>query len=173
MPSITVYDHPVPKARPRFARGKDGRMHTFTPRSTELAEHRIREAWLEAHESKGPITEPAALYVLVVLPRPAGHFGRRGLLPSAPRYPGKKPDLDNYVKTVLDALAHVALQDDALVVNLEAVKRYAEDSSPPRWEIEIAPIAFLAAGQPAPAEDTRPGAAARDQAAVGAGGPAR
>ena len=134
MPEIEVHSPPVPKARPRFARGR-----VFTPRTTELAEDRIRKAWLEA----GWDLQTGALYVEVRarLARPATHFGRRGtLLPSAPRWPMVRPDLDNYAKTVLDALRSVAYRDDNQIVCAYLAKTYCEEGQDPGWVIGVFPI---------------------------------
>ena len=50
------------------------------------------------------------------------------------RFPNVKPDLDNVVKAILDALNGVVYRDDAQVVNLVATKRYATE---PRVEVYI------------------------------------
>ena len=49
-------------------------------------------------------------------------------------FPKVKPDLDNVVKAVLDALNGVVYRDDAQVVNLVATKRYATE---PRVEVYV------------------------------------
>ena len=46
--------------------------------------------------------------------------------------PTKKPDIDNIVKAVLDALNEVAYRDDTQVVELQVRK---QDSERPRLEI--------------------------------------
>lgn len=48
--------------------------------------------------------------------------------------PAKKPDIDNVVKAVLDALNKVAYRDDNQVVELQIRKQYSER---PRLEICI------------------------------------
>lgn len=45
-----------------------------------------------------------------------------------------KPDLDNYIKSTLDALNGVIWTDDAAIVELNTSKWYADD---PRIEIEV------------------------------------
>lgn len=45
-----------------------------------------------------------------------------------------KPDCDNYVKSCLDSLNGIVWKDDALITDIRARKRYAEQ---PRIEIEV------------------------------------
>ena len=49
-------------------------------------------------------------------------------------WPTVKPDVDNYVKAILDALNGVAFKDDSQIVVLYARKIYSDN---PRTEIEI------------------------------------
>ena len=51
--------------------------------------------------------------------------------------PVVKPDLDNIVKVVMDALTDFAWNDDNQVVTIEASKSYALDDEEPRLIIEI------------------------------------
>jgi Holliday junction resolvase RusA-like endonuclease len=137
VPEIEVHTAPVPKARPRL--GKGGRV--FTPRGTELAEHRIREAWLAA--GHGLLAGPLYVEIAVRVPRPLTHYrtsrGERlaELLPSAPRWPAVRPDLDNYAKTALDALHGVAYADDGVIVRLYLAKTYAKDGEVAGWRIGV------------------------------------
>ena len=83
-----------------------------------------------------PLDGAVRVEVTFLFARPAGHFGAKGLRPSAPREHTKKPDVDKLVRAVLDALTGVAFKDDAQVVAVEARKRYlpegaAEDLAQP------------------------------------------
>ena len=71
--------------------------------------------------------EPVRIAVTFRMPRPKGHYGAKGLLPSAPRHPTTIPDLDKLVRAVLDALTGIVYRDDAQVVALETYKRYADE----------------------------------------------
>lgn len=89
----------------------------------------VREA---AARAVGVVDAPpfvgAALKVRLVfhLARPGGHWGKRGLKPSAPPYPASKPDLDKLVRATLDALTGIVFDDDARLVDLVALKLYAQ-----------------------------------------------
>lgn len=48
--------------------------------------------------------------------------------------PTVKPDCDNYVKSCLDSLNGIVWKDDALITDIRAKKRYAEQ---PRIEVEV------------------------------------
>lgn len=76
----------------------------------------------------GPIQVRMSFY----LRRPAGHFGKRGLLPSAPPRPDRKPDLDKLVRSTLDGLATdgCVIADDARIVSIRASKHYCTDDRP-------------------------------------------
>jgi Holliday junction resolvase RusA-like endonuclease len=128
--AITVHTPPVPKARPRLGRGR-----VFTPRTTELAEHRIRETF-EREVGGAPLAGPIELHVVVYLAQPAS-LAKRDRLTARPT---RRPDLDNFVKVALDALNGAAFTDDAQVVRIVAEKRYAIDSAP-RWHIALDQVA--------------------------------
>lgn len=79
------------------------------------------------------------------LARPTGHLrtGRHHpqLRPSAPTRPAVKPDVDKLARAALDGLvAGRAIRDDAQVVALSAIKRYAAHDAPERTVIEITPL---------------------------------
>lgn len=119
------------KARPRF-NTRNGKVQSYTPTTTARAEYFIAAAWRKT--GQGQFTGPISLNIIVHLTRPQGHYGKRGLRPTAPMWPTTRPDLDNYVKTVSDALNGVAFTDDAHIVGLVAVKQYGESEG---WDISI------------------------------------
>ena len=69
-----------------------------------------------------------------VLPRAKGHFGKRGLLGAAPKYPLTRPDCSKLIRAVEDALTKVVWADDAQIVQQVGTKRYAgEDGKIGCW----------------------------------------
>lgn len=129
---LTLEGKPEGKARPRF--GKGGRVYTPTP--TKLAESRIIDAWTSVGQPRleGPIGLAVELHVC----RARDHFRADGTTLSAKgeRYPwptGKKPDVDNAVKLVMDALNRRAYRDDVDVVNATITRRWTPDG----WERTI------------------------------------
>jgi Holliday junction resolvase RusA-like endonuclease len=137
--SIFVAAEPVAKARPRM--GKGG--HVYTPSRTEKAEFLIRETWKQCFgdlliAERG---EPVTLCVTVKLRRPKSHYGtgrNAGQVKlGAPRFPTGKPDFDNLLKTVSDALTGLAYVDDAQIFHGSLVKEYAADQGGIGWSILV------------------------------------
>lgn len=69
---------------------------------------------------------PLALELIFYVARPKSHFGKRGLKPSAPEWPAKRPDLLKLARAVEDALTGIVYADDALIVMEALAKRYTE-----------------------------------------------
>lgn len=81
-----------------------------------------------------------AVSVAFVFPRPKGHHGKRGLLPSAPVDHLVKPDLDKLLRGVLDGLTEAGVfHDDSQVVSVVATKVYTP--TPPGARITVTPMA--------------------------------
>ena len=85
-----------------------------------------------------PITDPIYIQIWYGLGRPKSHYGtgrNEGVLKaSSPKYPAKKPDIDNYEKFIFDCLSGVVYRDDSQVVSCRHDKRFTEN---PRTEIEV------------------------------------
>lgn len=122
---------PEGKGRPRF--GKGGRV--FTPNATKLAEARIISAWQDAGEPR--LEGPVSVHLLLEVSRPKDHYTSKGELSAkgrrTPLPTGRKPDLDNAVKLVMDALNRRAYHDDVDVVSLTAVRVWSADG----WERSV------------------------------------
>lgn len=123
--SILIPGPPTGKARPRFNR-QTGR--TYTPAESVSAEDRVREAWRAAGQP-GPYFDPMAVAVSVVIARPKGHYRVDGLRLNAQGerqpIPVRKPDLDNILKGVCDALNGCLWRDDQQVAHASITRRWA------------------------------------------------
>jgi len=69
--------------------------------------------------------------------RPQTHFGKRGLLPSAPEHHAVKPDVDKLARAALDALTGIVYDDDARIVELHASKAYCAAAEVPGAFIDL------------------------------------
>lgn len=116
-----VPGQPVPKKRPRVM--KSG--VTFTPKESLYYENRVLGAYKQKYPMREPTKDPLRLCVTFSFPIPQS--AKRKKLPDKIQ-PGDqfvhRPDLDNLVKSVLDALNGVAFADDAQVVMIVAQKVY-------------------------------------------------
>jgi len=77
-----------------------------------------------AFKPKIPYNFPVGIRLIFGVKRPLAHYTKRGLRKDASFYAFKKPDLDNYIKLVLDALNGVFYKDDSLICSIHAKKIY-------------------------------------------------
>ena len=113
----------IGKGRPRFTRS--GR--TYTPKKTLNYERAIKRAYLNKYTylSKKSIRIKICAYLEVA--KSHSKVKKQKMLDNELQCT-KKPDIDNIVKVVLDALNKVAYQDDTQVVELVAIKRWGDVS---------------------------------------------
>jgi Holliday junction resolvase RusA-like endonuclease len=71
---------------------------------------------------------PLSVEFVFEIPRPQGHFGKRGLLSSAPACPTVRPDLLKLARSVEDAITGIIWNDDAQIVREVLVKKYGEQA---------------------------------------------
>lgn len=113
---------PIGKGRPRFTRTG----HCWTPDKTVAYERDIKMAyWSTYGHSKYEADKALAVDIVLYYPRPksmAKHkrlMAQKGVL-----RPTVKPDVDNVIKAILDALNGVAFADDRQIVQVECEKWY-------------------------------------------------
>lgn len=113
----------IGKGRPRFT--KQGR--TYTPKKTLDYERTIKRAYLNKYTylSKKSIRIKICAYLEVA--KSHSKVKKQKMLDNELQCT-KKPDVDNIVKVVLDALNKVAYQDDTQVVEVIAIKRWSNES---------------------------------------------
>lgn len=135
--AFTVYGVAVPKGSTRafVPKGWTRPIITDTNRNTNSWAQLVAEGASRAIADADHfeiLRDAVRLTVGFYLPRPK-KYQRRGL----PVAHLKKPDVDKLVRGVLDALTSVAWLDDSQVVELVAVKQYADVDDPPRVTILV------------------------------------
>lgn len=131
---FTVLGPPVPKGRPRSRLVKNKGsgpdfISVYTPDKTAHYENCVRDEAAKLGSYFGPLI-PLLVVMTFYVERPKS-------LPRKIKSPVKKPDIENYMKSVLDALEGIIYYNDAQVVRVVADKFYG---SPPRTEIEVRDI---------------------------------
>lgn len=134
---FSVAGVPVAKGRPRAASTPTGiRMHT--PKTTVAYERKVTATAIVAMNGLGPFRRPIKLNVEIVLPIPSSWSKKRQTLARIGVICAtKKPDADNVLKTIKDAMNGVVYIDDAQVVSIVLNKVYGEI---PRAEVEVSEI---------------------------------
>lgn len=118
---------PVGKARPRVT-FRNGRTMAYTPDRTREYEARVKAAYLKKFKRN---RLDGALKVDVIAyfepPKSTSKRMRAAMLDGEIPYT-KKPDTDNIIKSVTDALNDVAYADDANIVAVYGFKAYGDYS---------------------------------------------
>lgn len=125
---FTVPGKPQGKARARtFYNASMARHMSVTPDKTVLYENFIKDRYLQA--ANGGYLEkgtPVMLHVVArFLPPKSTSKKRQADMLEGREHPLKKPDMDNIVKVVADALNGVAYHDDTQIAYVEARKAYS------------------------------------------------
>lgn len=110
---LTIPGPPVGKARPRVT--KNG---TYTPKKTKEYEKRIQSIFTGAYPNAKPIEGPVSIDVLACFEQPKNKSVEWD-------HATKKPDADNILKIVCDALQGFAFVDDKQVVDASVIKEYS------------------------------------------------
>ena len=141
--SAWVKGSPVAQKRHRHAKRGNATI-TYDPSSKE------KEIFLwqvKDMEPKEPLEGPLRMRLYFKIQRPKSHFGTgrnsKTIKDGMPKYAKSRPDIDNYIKFVMDALGKGRFfKDDSQIVMLEAYKMYVPqfDVGGPGTDITIAKI---------------------------------
>lgn len=88
----------------------------------------VREAAAEAigiRDTPPFVDVPLRCEIVFYIKRPAGHWGKKGLKPSAKPYPSVKPDAGKLARSTEDSMKGIVFDDDSRIVDLIARKRWA------------------------------------------------
>ncbi len=140
--SFVVEGQPVAKGRPRAGMTGAGiRMHT--PAKTKAYERKISAAARVAMHGRIAFGRPVALKVAIYLeiplswPKTRQTKARIGVICAT-----NKPDADNVLKAIKDAMNDVVYEDDSQVVDIVVTKKYAME---PRVEVDVKELSGEAA----------------------------
>ena len=135
MPEIEFFvpGKPQGKARARTVRMPNGFTRSFTPDKTVLYENLIKSCFMEAESHlEDRVFFSSGTAVLMELtayfaPPASQSLKKQRMMLSGLIQPLKKPDMDNIVKVVADALNGLAYHDDTQICCLGATKVYSRE----------------------------------------------
>ena len=133
-----VLGNPVGKGRPRFT--KTG--HTFTPKDTVNYETLVHMEYLnQCGNARFPDDAMLDMRIKAYYSIPQSKSKKKKeLMRAGVIRPTKKPDMDNCIKIIADALNKIAYHDDTQIVDCQVRKFYSDD---PRVEVRILEIKEL------------------------------
>lgn len=104
---LRIPDEPIAKGRPRVYKG-----HGITPTRTRQAEQHIRQLFRQQYPRRQPFHTPVCVDL-------AFWMRKRG-----------RPDIDNLIKLVSDALNTLAYDDDQQIVEIHATRILPDQWAP-------------------------------------------
>lgn len=121
MIEIVIDGECVPKGRPQFTR----QMVVYTPPKTKKYERYVQSVLRKNKVQKMTGALKVELEVYRVPPK---SFSKKKWLEAIMQklFPVTKPDLDNYIKSVLDACNGVLFEDDNAICEIHAKKLYGD-----------------------------------------------
>lgn len=120
----------VGKGRPRITRRGD-KVHTYTPEKTKMFEDAIKFELLASTCEAIPVYDAgiplkAEVKIGMKVPKSYSNKKREKCL-NGELTPTKKPDIDNVLKAIFDALCGFAMEDDSQITEVIAEKLYTEE----------------------------------------------
>lgn len=132
MYEFEMIGEPVGKARPRM-NTRTGK--AYTPTNTKLYEYSLRQWFIREYPYFKPIETKVKVTIIAYFGIPKSTSKKKVAEMLAGNIsPTKKPDADNIIKIVLDAMNNFAFKDDTQVTKLEIEKKYDKT---PRIYIKI------------------------------------
>ena len=122
---FTIPGNPVGKGRPR-ATTINGMARMYTPKKTASYETLVVMAYTQAGGTK--LEGNLYMHIKATFEMPMSLSMKKRKLMDG-RFCGKKPDADNILKIVADALNGVAYQDDSAISAASVEKRWGQDGS--------------------------------------------
>lgn len=137
--SFTVPAIPIAQPRQRHrvvSAGGRSFAQNYTPHNSPVNDYKAAVQFAATQAYQGaPHDGPVALAVVFVFPRPAGKRWKTKPMPRG-RHCGK-PDVDNLVKSLTDAMNGLVYVDDARISELTVHKVIAAGDEQPHCEINL------------------------------------
>jgi len=128
--SLTIPGEPKGKQRPKWSP-----VGTYTPKKTVSYEAYIKELFAIKYPAFIPLDSALTMKIWMGLLIPKSTSKKKeGMMKMGIIKPTKRPDVDNVLKTVMDALEKLAYKNDSQIVRVVIDKNYSER---PRLEITI------------------------------------
>lgn len=118
---------PIGSARPRVTR-----YGTYIPKTTQQYKNSVRNAYSKRYFFGDAVYMEVVCYFPI--PKSATKKERRLIAENDYLYT-KKPDGDNVLKSIKDALNGIAYHDDSCVVYESILRKYAKEGEEPRTEV--------------------------------------
>ena len=136
---LVIDGDPVGKGRPRVT-SKGNFAHAYTPAKTKNYEKLIQNTFLSNYTYEDILEGPISANLIAYFPIPESVSKKKKeiLLKNYEKHT-KKPDIDNVVKSVFDALNNLAFIDDSNIINLTAKKLYSDK---PRVELHLKEVKY-------------------------------
>lgn len=126
---IIIPGIPVAKGRPRVSR-----WGTYTPEKTVNYENLVKLSYMQQVNEK-PLDGALTMELDLYFPIPKSYTKKKKIQIEVGELKYmKKPDIDNCIKSILDALNGLAFTDDNQIYKVTATKNYSKD---PRAEVRI------------------------------------
>lgn len=139
---FVVPGQPVGKGRPKFAR-RGNFVTAYTPEKTASYENLVKIKAEQAMKDRGVIKGAVCVEIRLHVNMPQSWSKKKQALAVAHQiYPTSKPDTDNVIKGIFDALNGIVWFDDKQVVDLYVAKRYSET---PRAIVNIRELDMVSA----------------------------
>ena len=123
--TFTIPGPAVGKGRPKAAR-RGNFITMYTPEKTASYESMVKVLAQDAMNGEPPTKSPCTLIMTIEVSVPASWSDKKTKLAlSGLIFPTTKPDLDNVLKTVCDAMNGIAYDDDKQIVYCIIRKNYS------------------------------------------------
>lgn len=130
MRAFMILGQPVAKGRPRVTK-----WGSYTPEKTVNYENLVKYSYIDKYKDSEVMESALGIEIKFYFQIPKSTSKKnKELMLKGELLPTKKPDIDNCIKIITDALNTIAYKDDNQIVAVHAYKYYSDE---PRAEVAI------------------------------------